>query len=505
MAKKIGRREFLKKSFVGLGTVLLASKLQAMESATNIFSGFENPPADIPDLMPLYRQAKGYFYEKRYADATALFTQLINENPSVLFLYDGLAKVFGAQQNLLSAAELYKNSVNTNSDNAFFLHRYSLSIRNLCLGNSAQAQQFSAQNNIDNLYENAAEQLLNAVAINPKTQFQLDLKDFVKLLEKYNQNPRNSSQNLILSDNIITQIDAVTHSVSNKWTKLRRSRQPNIPSENNYNSNGNGRGHGRHNRHYNNNEQRERENSERKSKKRACYQYFKNNERSNNANKVEQWGFQILNDDIKDTNIVGKMRKYFKQNNKSDKVIAVNRHFYNNNNNVYSALALAASLMKYKNNTQSINEAKTLLNSVNQYINNFTSIAKGAYYNTLAQIKIKENNKNAARATLIEGIALFDGKGGIAYSLMSRYAASYDKNNEATKAISIQKMLCNKTVTQISDPVWSYLEKYRNYLNDNEINNAEKVKALIALSKLQQKFNDSGYSATMNEINGLRM
>jgi len=294
MVKQINRREFLKRSVLGVGSLVLASSLQAFNSASNFFADNPtNPPTIDQNLMELYKQAKEYFYQKRYSDAVSLFNQLIASNPNVLYLYDGLASVYGAQQKLYNVAELYLQGVNANPNNAFFLHRYGLSLRKLCLGNAAKAQRFASQYNISNLYETAAEQILTANSLNPKECFALDLKDFPHLLERYNNNERNSSTPLILSAAILSQIGIATASVSTKWTNTRASRKPAILSEadyeiylsngNNGNSgnNGNGNnsdnGNGKNKRNLNGKEKTEREENEKKSKKRVFYVYLKNN------------------------------------------------------------------------------------------------------------------------------------------------------------------------------------------------------------------------------------
>jgi len=502
MAKPIGRREFLKKSLFGIGSLIFASSLRAVENATKISSKvFSTPdlPTPDPDLLPLYQQAKEYFYAKRYSEATSLFTQLISNNPATLILYDGLSSVYCAQQNLYAAAELYLQGVNANTNDTMFLHRYALSLRNLCLGNPAKAQQFAVQYNISNLYDYAAQQLILAISLNPKTIYQLDLRDFPRLLEKYNKNPRTSSYPLTLSSAVISQINILTESVSTKWKNSRASKKPAIPLEENYGNNGNGQ----NKRPLNNKEQKEREKNQKKSKKYVLTAYLKNNSKQNNTAKVEKWGMQILTDDINDTNTVGYIRRYFKKHGNSDRLISLNRYFYNNTENIYTSLALAAALAQYNNDTPSLNEAKQLLAAANQYLNNLTAVGKGAYYISSAKIKIKENNSVAARTILIEGVEKMNGTGGIAYSIMENYAASFD-NADKAKAITIQKALCNKQVTPINDPIWTWVEKYRRFLNENQISVTEQIKALFALAKLQKKFNDSGYSATINEINALK-
>lgn len=178
------------------------------------------------DLLAQYRIAKDYFYRKQYDEAISLFKQLITDNPGKLFLYDGLARVYGARQNTLQVVELYRNGLQQNTGNPYFLHRYGMALRSLCLGNPAAARQFAIQNEISNLYEYAAGQVLAANALNPKSIFQLDLKDFPRLLERFNDNPRNSEIMLSLPDEVLSQINNVSSSVSDMWAITRISRKP---------------------------------------------------------------------------------------------------------------------------------------------------------------------------------------------------------------------------------------------------------------------------------------
>ena len=228
MAKEINRREFLKRSVLGIGSLVFASSLQAINSASNFFySNTPNLPAiSEQNLMALYKQAREYFYKKRYSDAVSLFNQLIAKHPDVLYLYDGLARVYGAQQNLYNAATLYLKGVNANPNNTFFLQRYGVSLRKLRLGNTAQARKFAFRHNISNLYETAAQQVLTANSLTPKECFKLDLKDFPRLLKRYNDNRRNTLTPLVLSATMLSQIERTTTSVSSKWTNTRTSRKP---------------------------------------------------------------------------------------------------------------------------------------------------------------------------------------------------------------------------------------------------------------------------------------
>lgn len=227
MKKLIGRRAFLKTSLLSAGVCLFSGILPTKASNSTVPSSTVNHSGSVKDdLLAQYRIAKDYFYRKQYDKSISLFKQLIADNPGTLFLYDGLARVYGARQSMLQVVELYRNGLQQNTGNPYFMHRYGMALRSLCLGNPAAARQFAIQNEILNLYEYAADQVLAANALNPKSIFQLDLKDFPRLLERFNHNPRNAEIMLSLPYKIRIQIDDVSSSVLDKWTVSRSSRKP---------------------------------------------------------------------------------------------------------------------------------------------------------------------------------------------------------------------------------------------------------------------------------------
>lgn len=227
MKKLIGRRAFLKTSLLSAGVCLFSGILPTKASNSTVLSNTVSPPGSVnDDLLAQYKIAKDYFYRKRYDKSISLFKQLIADNPGTLFLYDGLARVYGARQNMLQVVDLYRSGLQQNTGNPYFLHRYGMALRSLCLGNPAAARQFEIENGILNLYEYAAGQVLAANALTPKSIFQLDLKDFPRLLERFNDNPRNSEIMLSLPDEVLSQINNVSSSVSDMWAITRISRKP---------------------------------------------------------------------------------------------------------------------------------------------------------------------------------------------------------------------------------------------------------------------------------------
>ncbi|MDR1738405.1 MAG: hypothetical protein LBR66_06285, partial [Candidatus Symbiothrix sp.] len=109
--QKVSRRQFLQSALLGVGSLLLA------QSPLKIFAvvkperqeGQNEPNISSQEADTLYRRAKTLFYDRRYAEATAIYQQLIAAFPTCVRYYDGLARVLGGQQLLFEKTAAYLN------------------------------------------------------------------------------------------------------------------------------------------------------------------------------------------------------------------------------------------------------------------------------------------------------------------------------------------------------------------------------------------------------------
>lgn len=229
MKKSFNRRDFLKSSLQGLGTLtLLTSPLSIFASKTlpqtsNSFTG-------DPNL--LYKQAKEYFYKKEYSSATDIYHQLITYFPGKIQYYDGYAKVLRARQNSLEVTELYRSGLQKKPNNPHFKHRLSLSLRNLCTGNHKAELDFVSKYGQDNLMALSATLLLEAVATKPVKGYMMDLRDFPVILETTNKRLFSNDKPVIVVENsLIENINDVTSSININWIAARKSRHPLLVNE----------------------------------------------------------------------------------------------------------------------------------------------------------------------------------------------------------------------------------------------------------------------------------
>jgi len=499
MKKSFNRREFLKSSIQGLGTLALFSspiKLLAGQSSSSSNSA---SPAIDPNI--LYKQAKEYFRKKEYVSSIEIYKQLILNYPARIAYYDGYARVLGAQQNSLGIAELYRTGLQKNAASPHFKHRLSLSLRNLCTGNHKAELAFINKYGQENLMTFSAVLLMEAIALKPIKGYMMDLRDFPVILENKNKALNSSYKPLIhIETSLIDNIKSVTSSVDDKWLSTRKSRKPvivNADAEVDDIKNKD-----RHDLYLEIDK-----NSRKKETKKAIKERWKDglmrNIKSNNIYLVEKYGSLILTDSINDTDTIGKLRKYYLKQKAYDRIVNLNRNLYINNNNFINSLALANSLVKYANTPLALSEARQLLINVKPYVNTLPAVNTVSYYQILAQINIKEIKPVEARDVLMQGLKLYDGRGGLSYSLMENYAMTY-LNSETEKGIAIMKALCNKEQKNIDESVLRYIKNYLASNIEKKLSNPEQLKSLMALAKLQKKAGDAGYAATLSEINTLK-
>ncbi len=501
MDKTFNRRGFLRASFLGASSLLVSLTPLKSFSTNNQIGSTTNQLSAI-DTDALYKQAKAYFYKKDYKAAEGIYLQLIELFPLRIVYYDGYAKVLGAQQRLLEIAELYRIGLNTHEKNPFFMHRLALSLKMLCTGNRKAEKLFIDKIGIDNLMVYSAELLLSAIAIKQIKGFMLDLRDIPTLVANRNEKLNDKGYKKInFPDELIERIKTETAAIESSWIHTRRSKKGIYPTDIDANiSKLNSK---KRRELYTNKEKEQRVASTKQTRKKRWNKELLNNITKNNPLKVDRYGMLILSENINDTETLGKLRKYYRKNKYYERLITLNRYLYSNENSLINALSLASTLIKYSKESTNITETIQLLEAVKPYLNTLHPINIGNYYITLSQIDIKNGKRAAARAILLVGIQHFDGIGGVAYTLIEKYASSYIGNN-ITNGIAILSALCSKTHARNDDKIWSFVDKQVEQQKEKPLSNQEKIKYLIALSKLQKKSLPAEFTNTLVEIGILK-
>jgi len=523
MGKAYNRREFLRTSLLSLGTFLVASSPLNV-FGTNASSTSSKSFATKIDANLLNKQAKDFFHKKNYSEATNIYQQLISAFPDRISYYDGYARVLGAQQKTLAVAELYRQGLTTNPKSALFMHRLSLRIVDIATGNAKAEKEFANKYGESNLFETASALLLQAISAKKSNKgLYLNLRDIPTIIEKRNEQLGNEgAKTIAISSKTKSDITSTTATYENKWTLSRQSRKP-VINENNIDVVVDNITKRSRRELYSTKEKGERENAIKKTKKQHWKFGLEKSIASQRVSLVEKYGTLILEENIYDTDTIGKLRRFYKKNKHQSRMLSLNRYVYLKNNSLANALALAGSLCTYGNNGSDLSEAKELLDTITPYINTLPPVSIAAYYQTSSQICLERNQPIDARKILLEGLNTFNGRGGSSYSLLEKYACSFI-GTQNTTGTEMMKAICGKEYKSSDDPVWKFIKLYIDWKTEKDSNNstenAEKLKPLYALAKLQSttgstksvststklmsKASNSDYLITKSEIEALR-
>lgn len=506
MRKDFSRRDFLRYALMSSGTFFVA--FTPLKSLASLTTAGNNPITAI-DAANLNKQAKLLFYQKKYAEAIALYQQLITAFPSRISYYDGYARALGAEQKSLETAELYRQGLIKNASNVIFMHRLSLQMRNLCAGNKKAELAFVSKYGPSNLFEAATQLMLDAVNENKKKNkkktnkgLYLDLRDTLKTIDKQNKRLQRLKQPLIdLPQSMKAEITNHTSVYEKQWALNRNKHKSNMSDDADANIDKIDKKVRREL--YDLTEKKIRLQTTKKIRKQQFMNALSESIKNKNTNKVEKYGMKILADHVNDTNTIGRLRNHYRKAKTHDRLISLNRYLYLNNENALSTLMYAHVLIKHDNTA--LTEAAGLLDKVKDYVNTLPPVGMACYYRAMAELKIKEGNRQQARTLLLEAIEKFEGKGGVSFSLLDQYANTYTGDN-LSKGENILKAICGVDFTPFDDPIWKYVQNFKMYAAEDKMakNTMEQIKLHTALAKIQKKAGSAGYGITLAILNGLK-
>lgn len=219
------KRAFLKQLFTG-GIVCLFSPLHLFANE----SKSHNIQVSTVNINQLKREAKTAFYKHDFTKATQLYRQLINVSPQDITCYDGLRKVYGANQNTLAITKLYKKGYNLNSENTDFADRYARSLVSLATGNCKHEQLYRNENENINLFEEAIATYNKAIIQTPQnTNLRIGLHHTMVAYNRKNcQLQKKQSKLISISDETLkTAYSFLTEHIQKSTNSFKNITQPN--------------------------------------------------------------------------------------------------------------------------------------------------------------------------------------------------------------------------------------------------------------------------------------
>jgi len=340
--KELNRREFLRTGLLAAGAFFVAvSPLRVMAATDTGLS-----------LAQLKKKAKEHFYKREYAQAAQYYRDIIDLQPDNIFGYDGLARVFRAQNRLLEAAETYREGWLTRRRSPVFTDRLALSMRRLAAGNRKQERAFRALYGEDTLYEAAAQLYLDVSEEQQEASEHLSLgaMDVQKSVEKHNRRHRGrpNPEPVSLEAATVERIERIEEPVQSDWADLRRNRKKreyNVQSEVQLGQRITKRNDKvRRDLHF----EEERASRERelvKSLKGLYYPLFNEALERKFTNKAEQYYEGIMEADSSDSNAAGQLIHHYRRRKEYVKLVNFQRQRHEENpNDIWLAISYAQAL-----------------------------------------------------------------------------------------------------------------------------------------------------------------
>lgn len=442
--KAIARRNFIKRILLAGGTFVMPKKLLAISTHLNTeFAGFQRSSLAANNLLS---QAKDAFYRRLYENAEYYYKQVITTEPGNILAYNGLAKVYRAEQRLLDLCRFWEKGWNNNHENVVFMERYARSLVTVVTGDAKVAASYAYEIGSDNLAEKALYVLIDAIKRDPdRTLLRKSLMDAIDKLEKYY---RLRKEELPLEDSLCKTVSELTYRYIGNWQEkqpqVNRSSVKSVKPRRML---------------YFESERKARANSLlKKAQLEELYVYDKLKENPNVCiadeyivpNSIDLITSPLISRIKKDAMLAGDFRQ----------LCEITKFRYDNSGLFWNTIAYADSLRFKKENLE---EAFSLYLNAEKKLSVTPQFKKiSAVYMGLAKTFFLQELYEKGRDSLLKGLDLMSGVGGNSLHFIVHYAKSYISEGKSKDAENILLGLTQKygltTWTFVNtDPVFRYI------------------------------------------------
>ena len=502
--KDIDRRKFLKSLFVGSGALLMPSVI--LGAAGNSVAGTSVSSVD-PALI---RQAKQAFYRKNYELAEILYKQLIALEPDNVTHYDGLRKVYGAQQQLFPIASLYKQGLSKNPNQAVFYDRLARSVKTVAMGSQQEEKLYKGKFGSEDLLLAALGIYIMAIPKFPDDKsLRLGLKDVARSFDVRKALKKlNDKLPATLTANIQKHLASVkdgrgkpknTRGVSVEETVTSKIARMEVKKRREL---------------YFDKEKENRQTTMLKQKKYWQTQQIEDSFASGNISQAKQQIKKVLQENSEETHLVGALKKQARKAKDKHIVIDFYEEQYKTKKDFWTIIGYATILRK-QHPQQNFTKIMSLYEKAGTLVSNSGKEVEALYGGrTLAYF---ETGKFAeCRREALKAMEITNGCGNISLKLSINYAKSYAGENDYATALGLLKMLKRESEDvngEIENTIVRYLQP--DQTRDEEIymmqrlfpherTKTEKLDVLYAMAKIQHKQGDRvALRQTLEEIKAI--
>jgi len=503
---KTNRRNFIRTLFIGSGALLMPSVV--FGTASNGATGISSSASDNSNLV---RQAVEAFYMKKYAEAEMYYKQLIDSEPDNISYYDGLRKVYHAQQKLFAAAQLYKQGLDANPSQAAFYDRLARSVKSIAMGNEKEEKMYKGKFGNEDLLLAALGIYIAAIPKFPGDKpLLLGLKDTATSFDVRNAVKKLNNKLPVL----------LTASIKNYLASVKDERgKPedagNLPVDDKISSKLSRMESKKRRVLYFDNEKENRQTAMSKQKKQWKTLQVKDTFASGDISKAKGQIEKILKDNPKETDLIDVLKKQAKKNKDKDIIVAFYKEQYKNKKDFWTVTGYATALRKqekqrdFTNILSLYNEAETLSKNSGKEID---ALAVGRALACLEAGKFAE-----CRETVLKALEKTGGCGNISQKLSVVYAKSYAEEGNDTAAFLLLNLMKGETEEDGTEEINNEIVKYLkpDPAKDEAIysmqslfpykkTKTDKLNILYAIAKIQNKRGDTeALRQTLDEIKAI--
>jgi hypothetical protein len=360
---------------------------------------------------------------------------LLEIEPCNIALYDGLRKVYGAQQRLYSIASLYKQGLAKNPNQAIFYDRLARSVKTVAMGSRQEEKLYKGKYGSEDLLLAALAIYIAAIPKFPKDKsLKLGLKDVAhsfdvrKALNRLNDKlPAAALQNI--QKYLASTKDergkeekpadaSVEESVSSRIFRMESKKRRELHFD------------------------KEKENRQAgmlKQKKQWRTRLIGDSFASGNMNKAKRQVEKVLKEDPNETSLIGRLKKQARKAKDKNIVVSFYEEQYKTKKDFWTITGYAVAL-RNQNLRQNFNKIMSLYDEASAKAPKSTK-ELAALYSGRTFTYLETGRFNECRQEVLKAMKITNGCGNLSLKLSINYAKSYAGEKNYATALGLLKML----------------------------------------------------------------
>ncbi|MFC2103749.1 hypothetical protein ACFLS4_00160 [Bacteroidota bacterium] len=324
------RREFLKTALMSSAVFFVPLSQFKLFAGTNSISSLTDD-----ELMDLANQARELFFMRKFDESEKIYLQIIESRPGEILFYEGLKKVYGAQNKDLLIAELFRKGWLLNQNDSIFCAKFANELAKLALSNKKHSTEFVEKYGVDNILDESISLFNQSISYNPENSFaRRNLNHTVEAKQNLHEIEREEKKRYKRKKNFTNKSygNFSETKILNRLEQIKNKERRTLYFED---------------------EVICRDENLKKSEKKIYQALYKKHRRKKDFSSAENFMLKIYELDKNDTNIIGEIRKFYKKQKDYNKLVSFSRDVLKDKNDFWSYVALAKSLRLAYENTNS--------------------------------------------------------------------------------------------------------------------------------------------------------